>query len=132
MAGGSAITLRIVLDAASENQPEQISAAQFFSVDIRVGRVLTCEPFPEARRPAYRMTIDFGPLGTRRSSARLTALYTAQELVGRLVLGVVNLPPRQIGPVRSEVLVLGVYREGSDEVVLLQPERDCAPGDRVG
>lgn len=129
---GSAITLRIVLDASSEKPPEQIPAAQFFGVDIRVGRVLTCESFPEARRPAYRMTIDFGPLGTRRSSARLTDLYAPQELVGRLVLGVVNLPPRQIGPVRSEVLVLGVYRDGSDHVVLLQPERECAPGDRVG
>ncbi|HZU78118.1 MAG TPA: tRNA-binding protein [Dehalococcoidia bacterium] len=109
-----------------------IDAAQFFAVDIRVGRVLRCEAFPEARQPAYKLSVDFGPLGVRRSSARLTHLYTADELVGRLVIGVVNLPPRQVGPVRSEVLVLGVYRDGSDEVVLLQPERACTPGDRVG
>lgn len=110
----------------------QVDAAQFFAVDMRVGRVVRCEPFPEARRPAYRMVVDFGPLGERRSSARLTDLYTTEELVGRLVIGVVNLPPRQVGPVRSEVLILGAYQDGTDRVVLLQPDRECAPGDRVG
>src|SRR5437016_10242997 len=108
-----------------------ISPQSFFDVDIRVGRVVSCEDFPEARRPAYRMTIDFGPLGTRRSSARLKELYRPQDLVGRLVAAVVNLPPRQIGPVRSEVLVLGAYRGGSRAVVLLRPDSDCEPGDRV-
>jgi tRNA-binding protein len=104
----------------------------FFSVDIRVGKVLTCEAFPEARRPAYRMRIDFGPLGTRQSSARLTGRYGADELIGRSVVAVVNLPPRQVGPVRSEVLVLGAYRDGQDDIVLLEPEVDCSPGDHIG
>ncbi len=110
----------------------EVDAARFFGVDIRVGIVLRCEPFPEARRPAYRMVIDFGPLGTRRSSGRLTDHYTPEQLTGTTVVAVVNLPARQIGPVRSEVLVLGVYQEGSDRVVLLRPDLPCAPGDRVG
>lgn len=108
------------------------AAQAFFEVDIRVGRVVSCEEFPEARRPAYRMTVDFGGLGTRKSSARLVDLYRPEDLVGRLVVAVVNLPPRQIGPLRSEVLVLGVYRGGTDTVVLLRPDSDCAPGDRIG
>jgi tRNA-binding protein len=115
---------------AAQPLPE-VPAETFFSVDIRVGRVVRCEDFPEARQPAYRMVIDFGPLGTRRSSARLTRHYRAADLEGRLVIGVVNLPPRQIGPVRSEALVLGVYQD-EDSVVLLEPERACAPGDRIG
>ncbi len=110
----------------------KIDPSQFFNVDIRVGTVVSCEPFPEARKPAYRMVVDFGELGTRQSSARLTDLYQPGELVGSTVIGVVNLPPRQIGPVRSEVLVLGVYRHGGDQVVLLRPDRPCTPGDRIG
>jgi tRNA-binding protein len=110
----------------------EIDAAQFFTVDIRVGTVLTCEVFSEARHPAYRLVIDFGPLGTRRSSARLTDLYSPEQLTGSSVVAVVNLPARQVGPVRSEVLVLGVYQEGSERVVLLRPEHPCTPGDRVG
>ena len=110
----------------------EIPAQRFFDVDIRVGRVISCATFPEARTPAYRMDVDFGPLGVRQSSARLTDLYAAADLVGRLVIGVVNLPPRQIGPVRSEVLILGVYRHGGHEVVLLRPDADCSPGDRIG
>ncbi|MHB8489768.1 MAG: tRNA-binding protein [Candidatus Dormibacteria bacterium] len=110
----------------------EIDPAQFFAVDIRVGTVLRCEAFPEARLPAYRMVIDFGPLGTLRSSGRLTGHYTPEQLTGSTVVAVVNLPARQIGPVRSEVLVLGVYQEGSDRVVLLRPDLPCAPGDRVG
>ena len=110
----------------------EIDPAQFFAVDIRVGTVVTCETFPEARRPAYRMVIDFGPLGTRRCSGRLTDHYSPEQLTGSTVIAVVNLPARQIGPVRSEVLVLGVYQEGSDRVVLLRPDHPCAPGDRVG
>jgi len=110
-----------------------LPADSFFAVDIRVGKVLSCDAFPEARRPAYRMRIDFGALGTLQSSARLTGRYRAEELVGRLVVAVVNLPPRQIGPVRSEVLVLGAYRDGDDDdVVLLRPDTDCSPGDRIG
>jgi tRNA-binding protein len=128
--GAPGATLPRVTEPHAEPLPE-VAAQSFFDVDIRVGRVLSCEDFPEARRPAYRMVIDFGPLGTRRSSARLTRHYRAADLEGRLVIGVVNLPPRQIGPVRSEVLVLGVY-DDQDGVVLLAPERPCAPGDRIG
>lgn len=127
----SADTLRLVSAEDTAMLPE-VEAAQFFGVDIRVGTVLSCETFPEARLPAYRMVIDFGPLGTRRSSGRLTDHYRPEELTGSTVVAVVNLPPRQIGPVRSEVLVLGVYQENSSRVVLLRPDRACAPGDRVG
>ncbi len=112
--------------------PSTVPAQHFFDLDLRVGRVIECEPFPQARRPAYRMLIDFGDLGQRRSSARLTDNYTAEQLVGTLVVGVVNLPPRQIGPVRSEVLVLGAYQHGAETVTLLRPDGDCEPGDRIG
>ena len=84
-----------------------ITPDDFFEADLRVGRVLSAEPFPEARKPAIKLRIDFGELGVRRSSAQLTAHYTPDELVGRLVIAVVNFPPRQIGPFISEVLVLG-------------------------
>lgn len=109
-----------------------VDARQFFDVDIRVGRVLTCVPLAGARKPAYRLRIDFGDAGTRDSAARITDLYTPEELVGSTVVGVVNLPPRQVGRVRSEVLVLGVYRSGSDTVVVLRPDHPCSPGDRIG
>ena len=112
--------------------PPPVTAQQFFDLDIRVGRVVECDVFPEARQPAYRMVIDFGELGQRRSSARLTDNYTPQQLVGTLVVGVVNLPPRQIGPLRSEVLVLGAYQDGTNAVALLRPDRECRPGDRIG
>jgi len=115
----------------AEALPE-VDPAQFFAVDVRVGRVLRCEPFPEARKPAYRLLIDFGPLGERRSSARLVDLYTPSELEGSLVCAVVNFPPRQVGPVRSEVLVLGAYVQGSERVGLLRPDGDVRPGDRIG
>lgn len=110
----------------------QVAAEAFFAVDMRVGRVVSCEGFPEARQPAYKMAVDFGPLGVRRSSARLTDRYRPEDLTGRLVIGVVNLPPRQIGPVRSEVLILGAYERGSHTVALLAPDGDCEPGDRIG
>ncbi|MGH7686654.1 MAG: tRNA-binding protein [Candidatus Dormibacteria bacterium] len=110
----------------------RVEAASFFGVDLRVGRVVSCEPFPEARTPAYKLSVDFGPLGVRRSSARVTDLYRPEDLTGRLVIGVVNLPPRQVGPVRSEVLILGAYEKGSDTVALLRPDGDCEPGDRIG
>jgi tRNA-binding protein len=109
-----------------------VAPEQFFGVDIRVGRIVTCEPFPEARRPAYKLLIDFGPLGMRRSSARLVDMYAPEDLEGTLVCGVVNFPARQVGPVRSEVLVLGTYVRGSDVVGLLRPDGDVVPGDRVG
>ena len=102
----------------------------FAAVDMRVGRIVEVEDFPEARRPAWKLRIDFGPeIGHKRSSAQITN-YTREQLEGRLVIGVVNFPPRQIGPVRSEVLILGTYSETG--VLLLSPERNAALGDRVG
>lgn len=102
----------------------------FLRLDIRVGRIVSAEPFPAARKPAYRLEIDFGSLGTRRSSARITRRYTPEALVGRLVVAVVNFPPRQIANVSSEVLVLGACPE-PDDVVLLAPDADVAPGTRI-
>jgi len=107
-----------------------IDIADFERVDMRVGRVLEAEPFPEARKPAYKLRIDFGPLGIRRSSAQLTVHYRPEELRGRLVIAVLNFPPRQIGPVRSEVLVLGVP-DPDGAVVLLEPSVDVPLGGRV-
>ena len=101
-------------------------------LDIRSGTVVRAEPFPEARKPAYKLWIDFGPeVGVKASSAGITDLYRSEELVGRRVLGVVNFPPRQIGPFRSEVLTLGVYAEG-DVVVLVSPDREVPNGSRLG
>lgn len=97
---------------------------------MRVGRVLEAEAFPEARKPAYKLRIDFGPLGIRRSSAQLTVHYRAEQLRGRLVIAVINFPARQIGPVRSEVLVLGVP-DADGAVVLLEPTEDVPLGGRV-
>jgi tRNA-binding protein len=107
-----------------------IDIADFERVDMRVGRVLEAEPFPEARKPAYKLRIDFGPLGVRRSSAQLTVHYQPEELRGKLVIAVLNFPPRQIGPVRSEVLVLGVP-DPDGAVVLLEPSVDVPLGGRV-
>ena len=102
----------------------------FAAVDMRVGRIIEVEEFPEARKPAWKLRIDFGgEIGVKRSSAQIKN-YVQSELEGRLVIGVVNFPPRQIGPVRSEVLVLGTYSEAG--VLLLSPEPDAALGDRVG
>jgi tRNA-binding protein len=105
--------------------------ADFEKVDMRVGRVTEAQPFPEARRPALKLWIDFGALGVRRSSAQLTAHYRPEELVGRLVVAVVNFPPKRIGPFVSEVLVLGAYDEAG-EVVLLRPDTAVVPGSRIG
>lgn len=110
---------------------ETITWADFEKVQMRVGRVERAEPFPEARKPAIRLWIDFGPeLGVRKSSAQLTVHYTPESLVGRRVIAVTNFPPRQIGPVMSEVLVLGVPDE-SGAVVLLHPDQDVPLGGRV-
>ncbi len=110
---------------------DTISYDDFQSVDIRVGQVLRVEPFPEARKPAYKLWIDFGPeIGERRSSAQITALYDPDVLVGRQVLAVVNFPPRQIGPFRSEVLVLGLA-DAEGAVVLVSPDRPVPLGHRL-
>ena len=109
---------------------DQIAFDDFLRVEMRVGRVLTVEDFPEARKPAWKLTIDFGAeLGTRRSSAQVTN-YAREEIEGRLVVAVVNFPPRQIGPVRSEVLVLGAS-DAEDRVILLAPDADVPLGARV-
>lgn len=100
-------------------------------LDIRVGRIVSAEPFPEARKPAYKLTIDLGAdIGIKRSSAQITKHYLAEELPGRLVLAVVNFPPRQVGPFISEVLTLGVPDENGD-VVLIQPQQDVPVGGRL-
>lgn len=108
-----------------------ISFDDFLKVDIRVGRITRAEAFPQARKPAIRLWVDFGSdLGERKSSAQLTAHYTPEALVGRQVLAVVNFPPRQIGPMLSEVLVLGVP-DAAGEVVLIAPDQDVPPGGRL-
>ena len=109
----------------------QITFDDFLKVDIRVGRIVEAMPFPEARKPALKLTIDFGEeIGRKRCSAQITKHYRPEELVGRLVLGVVNVPPRQIGPLMSEVLTLGVPDE-SGEVVLIHPSKDVPVGGRM-
>ena len=108
-----------------------IPFADFEKVDVRVGRILAAEPFPEARKPAYKLTIDFGSeIGARRSSAQLTVHYTPEALVGRLVLAVVNFAPRQIGPFMSEVLTLGVP-DDAGAVVLIRPDHEVPLGGRL-
>ena len=108
-----------------------IAWADFERVDMRVGVVVDAQPFPEARRPALKLWVDFGPLGVKRSSAQVTDRYAPAELLGRRVIAVVNFPPKQIGPFVSEVLVLGAYGERG-EVILLRPDFDVSPGSKIG
>ena len=108
----------------------EIDFEHFLAVDMRVGRITKVEDFPEASSPAWKLTVDFGEeIGTKRSSAQITT-YSREELEGTLVVAVVNFPPRQIGPVRSEVLVLGALNDDL-RVVLLRPDREAQPGDRI-
>lgn len=108
-----------------------ITFADFEKVDIRVGTIVTVDDFPEARKPAYKLTIDFGPeLGIKKSSAQITAHYQKQDLVGKQVLAVVNFPPRQIGPFMSEVLTLGLP-DGQGNVVVINPERAIPNGGKL-
>lgn len=108
-----------------------ITFEDFEKVDIRVGRILTVDTFPEARKPSYKMTIDLGPeIGVKRSCGRFPPNYEREDLVGRLVLCVVNFPPRQIGPAMSEVLTLGVP-DDSGEAILVSPEREIPLGGRL-
>ncbi|MGG7646015.1 tRNA-binding protein [Rhodovulum sp. YNF3179] len=110
---------------------DEISFDDFRAVDIRVGTVTRAEPFPEARKPAIKLWVDFGAgLGERKTSAQITAHYTPETLVGRQVLAVVNFPPRQIGKFMSEVLVLGLP-DAAGEVVLIGPDRDVPDGGRM-
>jgi tRNA-binding protein len=110
---------------------ETISWDDFTRVELRVGRVLAAEPFPQARKPAYILHVDFGPeIGTRKSSAQVTALYQPQELVGRLVVAVVNFPKKQIGPFMSECLVTGFHNERG-KVALCVPDRDVPLGTKL-
>jgi tRNA-binding protein len=107
-----------------------IEADGFFAVDMRVGRIAAVHDFPEARTPAWKLEVDFGPdVGTKVSSAQITH-YSREQLEGRLVIGVVNLPPRQIGPTRSEALVLGAM-DPEKGVVLLRPDEDAELGSRI-
>ncbi len=103
----------------------------FASLDIRVGRVVDVKDFPQARKPAYRLWIDFGPMGVKTSSAQITAYYHPEDLLGRQVVAVTNFPPRQIATFLSQVLVLGVYDQAGG-VVLLKPDREVSLGDRIG
>jgi tRNA-binding protein len=115
----------------SKAQPGRIAFDDFQKLDVRVGRVVEAAPFPEARKPALRLVIDFGPeIGLKKSSAQLTRHYRPDDLRGRLVLAVVNFPPRQIGPMISEVLTLGVP-DAAGEVVLIRPDHDVPLGARL-
>ena len=111
---------------------QQITWDQFEMVELRCGTIVEVEEFPEARVPAYKIKADFGPeIGVKKCSARITLLYTKEELLGRQILGVVNFPPRQIGPFRSEFLLTGFYRDDG-AVVLAVPERQVPDGAKLG
>ncbi len=116
---------------AGDAPAPRISLEDFLKVDIRAGTVVDARPFPEARRPAIRLWVDFGPgVGVRKSSAQIAAHYTPEALIGRRVMAVVNFPPRQIGPFMSEVLVLG-FADETGAIVLAVPERDVPDGARL-
>ena len=122
--------MHLTFDSAAP-AAETIDVEQFLAVDVRIGTILGAEEFPEARKPAYKLQIDFGPgVGTRRSSAQITDRYRVDELIGRQVLGVVNLPPRQIGPFVSEVLVLG-FCEADGAVLLASVDLPVVNGTRM-
>jgi len=111
---------------------ETISWQDFEKVEIRVGTIIAAEPFPEARKPAYKLTVDFGPeIGQRRSSVQITVRYKLEELLGRQVMGVVNFPPKRIGPFLSECLISGFYREDGS-VVLAVPDKPVPNGAKLG
>ena len=109
---------------------EPIAWADFERIELRAGTIVAVEDFPEARKPAWKLTVDFGPLGTRRSSAQITALYTKEDLVGRQVLAVLNFPLKRIGPFESEVLVTGFAREDG-AIVLVGPDQPVPNGARL-
>jgi tRNA-binding protein len=122
--------MHIVHDADT-SAADIISFDQFLAVDIRIGRILSVDPFPEARKPAYKLTIDFGPaIGIKRSSAQITEHYAPEDLTGRQVAAVVNFPPRQIGKFMSEVLTLG-FPDTANAVVLFSPDSEVPLGSRM-
>jgi tRNA-binding protein len=110
---------------------ETITWTDFEKIDIRVGTILTANHFPNAKQPAYQLTIDFGELGIKKSSAQITALYKPDQLAGQQVIAVVNFPPKQIANFFSECLVLGIYNENKN-VVLLQPQQPVSNGLKIG
>jgi tRNA-binding protein len=115
----------------NENHMSQIKWEDFEKIDIRLGTVIEAKPFPNARKPAYQLSIDFGELGIKRSSAQITAHYTTEELEGLQVVAVVNFPPKQIANFFSECLVLGVY-DSNHDVVLLKPAHPLPNGSKIG
>ncbi len=108
-----------------------ISWNDFEKIDIRVGTIIEAKEFPKAKKPAYKLTIDFGALGIKQSSAQITKLYSAEELKGQQIIGVVNFPPKQIADFISECLVLGIYDENNN-VVLIQPKHSVSNGLKIG
>ncbi len=108
----------------------EISFEDFQKIDIRVGKIIRVEDFPTAKKPAYRLEIDFGELGTKKSSAQITKLYKKEDLLNRQIVAVTNFPPKHIANFISEVLVLGVVKE-NDEVILLEPERESPLGYKI-
>ncbi|MGF1650732.1 MAG: tRNA-binding protein [Hyphomicrobiaceae bacterium] len=117
--------------ATETNTSATITFDQFLAVDVRVGTVVDAQPFPEARKPAVKLVIDFGPtIGRRKSSAQITKHYSPEALIGRQVAAVVNFPPRQIGPFMSEVLTLG-FHDDAGEVVLIAPDKRVPNGARM-
>ncbi len=108
-----------------------ISWNDFEKIDMRIGTIIEASNFEKAKKPAYKLSIDFGPLGIKKSSAQITALYSLDDLIGKQVIGVVNFPPKQIADFWSECLVLGVYNSNHD-VVLLQPSFAVDNGDKIG
>lgn len=119
------------LNTMEEKEQNEISWKDFEKIEIRIGTILTVEDFPEVRKPAYQLTIDFGGLGIKKSSAQITALYTKEELIGQQIMAVVNFPKKQIATFMSECLVMGVYGKNED-VILLHPGKKVENGSKVG
>ncbi|MDM1138341.1 tRNA-binding protein [Empedobacter sp. R132-2] len=114
-----------------ENNTETISWQDFEKLDMRIGTIISANNFPKARNPAYQLEIDFGPLGIKKSSAQITSLYNKEELIGKQIMAVVNFPKKQIATFMSECLVMGVYGNNND-VILLNPERKVENGSKIG